>query len=285
MTRTLELRESTLIVEQGIARMTHLRPAQRNPLTDRLREDYRDMLAQVSADADVRVLILTGSGGSFCSGGDIRAMLERHENPGEHGTPASTRQRILALHDWLGRLRNLEIPVIAAVDGPAMGAGFSLALAADFIVASRRAMFSMSFNRIGAVPDMGAAYLLPRLIGLARAKEIMMTARRVEAEEAHALGLVLSLHDHDSLDSAATALAECLASAPQPSMGLTKRLANQSFELDAAASAELEASAQAICMAGDAHREAIGRFVRREAPVFDFDRDQPSSKACGSSRT
>ncbi len=271
MTETIALRESTLTIIEGVARMTHMRPAQRNALTLALREDYREMVQRIASDRSIRVLVLSGSGGSFCSGGDVRAMQTRRAEGGQEDSPDATRRRMLAAHDWLQRLRDLEIPVVAAVDGPAFGAGFSLALCADFIIASRGAVFNMSFNRIGVVPDMGAMFLLPRLIGLARAKEILMTARRVDADEAFALGLVLSLHESDELEDASEILARRLAKAPQPSMGLTKRLTNRAFELDAQAAAELEASAQAVCMASEAHGNAIDRFLRREPFAFDWD--------------
>ncbi len=168
-TEVIEFRESQLAIADGIATFTHQKPAARNALSLDLREDYADMLDRVEADRNLRALIITGSGGSFCAGGDIKSLKERQVSTDPEVNSANAmRLRIRRLHGWLERLRGLEIPVIAAVDGPAYGAGFAIALLADFIVASNRASFCMPFAKLGLVPDSGALYTLPRAVGLQR---------------------------------------------------------------------------------------------------------------------
>lgn len=269
------LRESELRIDGGIAEFTHLRPASRNALSDGLRADYAAMLDRVEGDAGIRALIITGSGGSFCAGGDVKGMHERLANPDpDVNSPAATRRRLQTAQAWLDRLRGLEIPVIAAVDGPAFGAGFSLALMADFVLASTRAAFCMSFLKVGAVPDFGAFHTLPRLVGLARAKELMLTARRLEAREAADWGLVLAVHDAERLLPEAHRMARRFLTAPPEALGLAKSLLHKSFDVDGRAMAELEAGAQALSMAAPYHADAVARFGRREPPRFDFEREE-----------
>jgi len=271
---TITLRESRLTIDgQGIAELTHMRPEQRNPLTQALRDDYVDVVDRLEGDRHVRALILTGSGGSFCAGGDVKTMHTRQADPAAT-SPDAMRKRIQALHNWLPRLRNLDMPVIAAVDGPAWGGGFAMALSADFILATPRASFCMVFLRIGVIPDMGALYLLPRFVGLQRAKELLMTARRVDAGEARDLGIVLSLHEPDALREAACTLARRFVDAPRLAVAHTKRLANRAYETDAATMAELEGLAQGHCGVEPYHAESVERFVRREPARFDWDRKE-----------
>src|SRR5690606_27306806 len=155
--RDFVLSVSSLKIIGGVAEFTHGDPARRNPLGSALRKDYERMLDIVGNDPDVKCLLLAGSGGSFCAGGDIREMRGRIEtgDPSAH-SPDAARRRLAAASRWLSRLRELDAIVIACVDGPAYGAGFSLALHADFILASPRAEFCMSFIRLGLVPDFGA---------------------------------------------------------------------------------------------------------------------------------
>lgn len=259
------LRDSELTLCDGVAEFIHMRPAARNALSDSLRLDYADMLDRIEGDRSVRALIITGSGGSFCAGGDVKGMHERLSNPDPQvNSPAATRRRLMAAQSWLDRLRGLTIPVIAAVDGPAFGAGFSLALQADFIVASTRAEFCMSFLKVGAVPDFGAFHTLPRIVGLARAKELMLTQRRVSATDAMAWGMVLAQHEPEALAAQAKALANSFLDAPPEAFELTKRLLHKAFDVDAQAMAELEAGAQAVCMAAPFHAQAVASFARRK---------------------
>ncbi|MDE2398853.1 MAG: enoyl-CoA hydratase/isomerase family protein, partial [Burkholderiales bacterium] len=151
----IQFRDAQLSLEGGIAQFSHQRPAARNALSANLQADYRDMLDRLQSDRGIRALVITGSGGSFCAGGDLKSIQERQASSDPEVRSADAmRRRIQSIHTWLERLHTLEMPVIAAVDGPAFGAGFSIALAADFILASTRAVFCMSFAKVGLVPDL-----------------------------------------------------------------------------------------------------------------------------------
>jgi len=268
-------RESRLRIDGPVAEFSHQRPATRNSMSMDLRKDYLEMLGAVAEERQVRVLIITGSGGSFCAGGDVKGMNARLQNPDpEFNSPDATRRRLKDSHHWLTPLRELDLPLIAAVDGAAFGAGFGLALQADFVLASTRAVFCMSFARMGAVPDYGALYTLPRIVGLARAKELTMTGRRVAAAEGLALGFVHSTHEADSLLADAHAFARKLARGPREATAMTKDILNRTFETDYATLCSLEASAQGVAMHTPYHAQAASRFSQGLPSLFDWDQDE-----------
>jgi len=255
-------------VEDGVGTITLNRPDARNALNLEMRPALAAAVAQMRDDPQVHTVILTGAGGAFCSGGDIGQMLDT----GQAGLP--WRARIRGLHQWFPELVNLEKPVIAAVDGPAFGAGLSLALAADFVLATRRAKFCAVFGRIGLVPDLGAMQLLPRIVGQQKAKELVFTARTVAAEEAQQLGIVYDIvEDGAALQQAAQALARRFGAASTAAIGMAKTIMNQSFELDARALAEMEAYAQTMCRGSDYHQDAVQRFKDKAPLRFDWDRE------------
>ena len=274
-TELIRMRDALLSIEDGVAQFSHQRPAARNALSLALRTDYQDMLDRVQSDRAIRALVITGSGGSFCAGGDLKALKERQpDTEPEARSPDAMRRRLQSGHVWVERLRSLEIPVIAAVDGPAVGAGFSIALAADFILASTRAVFCMSFAKIGLVPDLGAFHFLPRAVGLPMAKELALTARRVSATEARQLGFVHAIHDPETLPAEAMRFARRFVAGPREAMGAIKSLMNKSFETSYATLAELECHAQAIASTTPYHEDAVAAFLRGEPAAFDWDREQ-----------
>lgn len=189
--------------------LTMNRPDQRNALDFAMREDFAAAVAEVRDDESVRAIVLTGAGGHFCAGGDIKTMGEQQ---GKRDI-FEGRERIRKIHRWFDELVDLEKPVIAAVDGVAFGAGLSLALCADFVLASPRAKFCSVFARLGYIPDTGAMYLLPRAIGLSRAKDMVFTGRVVGVQEAKEMGLVQTICEQDLLQSALD-FAERFHSAP-----------------------------------------------------------------------
>ncbi|MCA0243454.1 MAG: enoyl-CoA hydratase/isomerase family protein [Proteobacteria bacterium] len=262
-------RASRLRISGAVAEFSHQRPQRRNPLGPELRDDYEDLLQRLAAEPGIRVLIISGSGGSFCAGGDLRSMQARID---EGGTPDEMRRRMLRAHRLVQGLRELELPLIAAVDGPAYGAGFGLALLADYVFASTRAVFCASFARIGAIPDFGLLYTLPRRVGMARAKEMVLSARRVEAAEALALGVADALQPPEALLGAAHELARRLCDGPRVAAGMAKRLLDRSFETDFASMCAFEADAQAVAMSSRYHAEAVARFVAGQPPRYDWDR-------------
>jgi enoyl-CoA hydratase/carnithine racemase len=245
----------------GTAVLTMNRARQRNALDQGLREGLATAIEELRDDPGVKCVVLFGAGGHFCAGGDIRAGVETR------GDVFEGRDRMRMSHRWFDELLDLEKPVIAAVDGSAFGAGLSLALAADFVLATPAARFCSAFVRLGYVPDMGAMYLLPRAVGLARAKNLVFTGRVVEAAEALAMGLVHELCEGAVLDHA-LALARCFHSAPTASLGMAKSVMNQAFESDRKTVLALEAMAQAICRESAFHQEAVRRFMEREEPVY-----------------
>ena len=249
----------------GIATLRLDRPDQRNALDLQMRAEIAEAVAMARDDAGVKVLLLAGSGGSFCAGGDLKALTETRR------PVMANRARIRSLHRWFGELLNLEKPVVAAVDGPAFGAGLNLALAADFVLATPRARFCAVFARIGLVPDLGGFFLLPRLVGLQRAKELVMTARILGAEDARAMGLVLEIHPEESIEEAARALCRRLLQAPTGALGMAKVILNQSFNLDQQALVELEAQAQALALETEDHRARVADFLARRPLAYDWE--------------
>jgi 2-(1,2-epoxy-1,2-dihydrophenyl)acetyl-CoA isomerase len=235
------------------------RPAQRNALDDALRDALAEAIAQVRVDAGVRSVVLTGAGGHFCAGGDIKAL---QATMGMEELGFRARERMQQLQRWFDELVDLEKPVIAAVDGVAFGAGLSLALAADFVLASPRARFCAAFARIGLVPDAGAMYLLPRQVGLARAKELAFSAREVDAAEALRIGLAHGVVEGDLLTAALAFAAQFNESATQ-SIGIAKAVMNRAFESDRGTVYQQEAMAQAICRQSSFHARALRAFAGR----------------------
>lgn len=255
--------ESVLYEKVGsTAVITLNRPKRKNALNDAIFQAMPRILRAAREDDAVRSVVLTGAGGDFCSGADIKGDIGDRE-PSFH-----VRDMLLDVHGWFAQLVDLEKPAIAAVDGFAVGAGFSLALGADFVIASDRARFGASFARVGLLPDLSLLYMLPRLVGLARAKEIAFSAREIPATEALELGLVQAVVPAARLRDAALAFAQRFEEAPTAVLGLTKTILNRSFETDRNGLAHLEAAMQGLLAGSRYHAEALRRFVSREAPMY-----------------
>lgn len=250
--------------------LTMNRPAARNALDLELRQAFAELIPQVRDDTGIRAVILTGAGGHFCAGGDIRAM-----GGGQGGTDVfEGRSRILAMQRWFDELVDLEKPVIAAVEGVAYGAGLSLALAADYVIVSERASFCAVFARIGYVPDLGSMYLLPRAVGLARAKELVFSARVVDADEALALGIAQRVVGQGAVLEAALALAARFEHAPAGALGIVKSVMNRAFESDRRSVYLQEAMAQSLCRESAFHKEAARRFLDKQPPLYQWPQDK-----------
>jgi len=262
-----------LTLEDGIAVLTMNRPEQRNPFTPEFSSQIEDHLNSIKANSDVRVLILTGSGGVFSAGGDLKGMKARMEGLAA-GTiePSAFRERVYRLNVWVQAFRNLDIPVIAAVDGPAYGGAFGLAMCADFVLCSERAEFCAAFTRIGAIPDCGLLFTLPRMIGVQRSKEIMATGRTISAGEAKDLGLALEVYPADDLMAEAIRMAKQLQQASSVAFGITKRVLNQAFDLSASAVLEMEATGQAISFTTDYHKDSVQRFIDKRPLKFQWNK-------------
>jgi len=253
-------------VRDTVAIVTLNRPEKRNALDLTMREDLHAAVMEMRNDLSLTAAIITGAGGAFCAGGDLQSMADNKP------TPPQSRRRLQNIYVWLHELISLELPVIAAVDGPAFGAGANLALAADFILASPRARICEVFGRIGLVPDVGGFFLLPRIVGLQKAKELVFTARAIGAEEAKELGIVYEIHEADKLMDAAMALAGRFRHASRDAIGISKNVLNQAYHLDLRALGELEAFGQAVANSTDYHKTAVSRFLDKQPLLFDWDK-------------
>ena len=255
----------TYEVRDEIAILTLNRPEQRNAFNVAMREEINDAVMRMRDDGDLKAALITGAGGAFCAGGDLKALTE------ERGTVQDTRRRLQDIHVWLPELINLELPVVAAVDGPAFGAGFNLALTADFLLATPRAKFCSVFGRIGVVPDVGGFFLLPRIVGLQAAKDIVFTSRVIDANEAKDLRIVHEIHEPDVLFDRALAFAGRFRHGSREAIGMAKNILNNSFHLDQKALGEMESFAQGIALHSDYHKKAVARFLAKEPLAYDWD--------------
>jgi 2-(1,2-epoxy-1,2-dihydrophenyl)acetyl-CoA isomerase len=235
-------------------------PATMNCLSPEIRAGLAEALPALLGDPSLGCLIIIGSGEAFCAGGDLKQMQER--------AAPRVRERLRQAHGWARLLVESEKPVVAAVNGAAVGAGFSLALLCDLVLVSDRAYFRAGFAGIGAAPDFGLAYTLPRVVGMARAKEILLTNRRIEPPEAVSLGLALAQVPDDRIRAEAEALAERIAQGPGTSLGLTKTLLNRAYSSSFDQFLEAEALAQAIAFGSEEFDEGIAAFLAKRAPNF-----------------
>lgn len=251
-------------VSDGVATVTLNRPEVLNAFSTPMQRELAAVVLRLADDDAVRAVVLTGAGRAFCAGGDIGEM-EDAANP----TPLASRNK---LHRMLTRvlmpLVRLEKPVIAAVNGVAVGAGMNLALAADIAVVAEHAKFSQAFVKVGLVPDTGGLYLLTRLVGLNRAKELCFTGRMLGAREALDLGLVNQVVPADQLMPTAKALAQELAQGATAAIGLTKSLLNVATTATLEEMAGLEAYALSVVLSTEDHREGVRAFREKRAPLF-----------------
>jgi len=251
-----------LSIVDHVATLTLNRPEARNALNMELKRALAATFREIAGDREIRAVLLTGSGGAFCAGGDVKELDATR-------TALTSRDRMhWLLHEVFIPLARLEVPTVAAVNGATFGAGMSLALACDIVIASEEAVFSFAFSRMGLVPDCGALWFLPQVLGPGRAKELLFTARRFDAEEALQLGLVQRVVPADELTSAGSELAASLAAGPVDALRMTKRLLEQAATLTLDEVAELESYAQGIAMSSAEHAEALRAFQERRAPDF-----------------
>ncbi len=252
-----------------VATLTLDRPDAKNALTVEMRDDIVAAVRQARADDEVRALLITGTGDAFCAGMDLRASTV--SNAGGRGFDPRTTSEALrkGVQAFIRELWELDKPTVAAVNGTAVGPGAHLALACDFVLVQPTTKFVWSFAKWGLVVDAGGAYLLPRLVGLPRAKAMVMLGEGAVGEEAVELGLAYRCcASVDELDTEAAALAGRLAAGPTRSLGLSKQLLNASFETDLAPSLDREAHAQAVAAVSPEMAEGMAAFKDRRPPDF-----------------
>jgi enoyl-CoA hydratase/carnithine racemase len=255
-----------LDVADGIATLTLARPEKLGALTFDVYADLRDLLAELPHRGDARVLVITGSGRGFCSGGDVVEIIGALQSMGAGDLLEFTRMTGSVVR----ALRECPLPVIAAVNGIAAGAGAVIALASDLRLLARSASFAFLFTRVGlAGADMGSAYLLPRVIGLGRATELLVLGDSVDAERAVQIGLATSVVDDDALPAAALALARRLADGPALAYSTTKVLLTRELDIGLGAALELDAMTQALLMGSHDHAEYHRAWTEGRAPVWE----------------
>ena len=249
-------------VTDGIGTILLNRPHRKNAFTLSMLDQWAEALRSARNDPDVRVVLVTGAGGDFCAGVDLEEFAEI--------TATLARQEVLhnRVHRIAAALLDLDKPVIAALDGVAVGAGMDMALACDIRIASDRVRFSEAYVRVGLIPGDGGAHLLPRIVGHARALELLWTGRFVEAQEALELGLVLSLHDRAALPDAAKDLCQRLASGPPIAIRAIKRLVRAGERTDFLTSLSMVAAEQAVVQSTADSAEARRAFHEKRPPRF-----------------
>jgi 2-(1,2-epoxy-1,2-dihydrophenyl)acetyl-CoA isomerase len=244
----------------GIRQITLNRPEKLNAFLEPMREQLAESLESLAADDDVRVCVITGAGRGFCAGGDVKIMRGLIET-GSH----TEVHRFLDFGARVVRaIRRAPVPVIAAVNGPAAGAGMNLALACDYRIASDRAAFGETFVNIGLHSDWGGSYFLPRLVGTSRALELLWTGRMIEAEEALQLGIVDRIVPDTSLMAFVTEFATGLARKPRQVLALLKNSVYQSVQQDIDHNLKLEYEAQAACLRAASSSELMQAFLARK---------------------
>ena len=260
-------------VEAGVAWITLNRPEVRNAITPDQRDRVITLLEDASADLNVRAVVLTATGEGFCTGADLRAGRGKPAPPKPEGAPDrivgdAARMIRRGAQRLVSAILDCEKPVVAAVNGTAAGIGAHLAFACDLVVAAEGVRFIEVFVRRGISPDGGGAYLLPRLVGLQKAKELIFFGDDLPAEEAQRLGLVNRVVPRDELESAAGELAGRLASGPTKAIGMAKWLLNRSLDSDRRTAFDEEAWAQDLIVGTADSREGMASFAERRSPDF-----------------
>ncbi len=253
-------------ISDGVATVTLARPEKLGALTFDIYADLRDLLTELPHRGDARVVVVTGTGRGFCSGGDVVEIIGALRSMGASDLLEFTRMTGSVVR----ALRECPLPVIAAVNGIAAGAGAVIALAADLRLLARSASFAFLFTKVGlAGADMGCAYLLPRLIGLGRATELLVLGDTVDAERAREIGLATSVVDDDALPAAALALARRLADGPALAYSTTKVLLTRELDMGLAGALELDAMTQALLMGSRDHAEYHRAWTEGRAPRWE----------------
>ncbi|MCM3869388.1 MAG: enoyl-CoA hydratase family protein [Pyrinomonadaceae bacterium] len=252
--------------DTGVATITLNRPERLNALTFEVYRELTDTFADLRDEKDVRVVVVTGSGRAFCSGGDVHDIIGELFARNMEGLLEFTRMTCDLIHN----IRTLPKPVIASLNGTTAGAGACIALASDIRIASDEAKIAFLFVKVGlSGADMGAAHLLPRVVGLAKATELLLTGDFISASEAERIGLYNQVVADGELESVTREFAERLARGPAFALAKTKEMLNREIDMSLGAALECEAQAQAICMQHADYKEAYEAFVAKRPPKFE----------------
>lgn len=261
---------TTIRVESAdaVTTITLDRPAKLNSFNETMHAELRDALTAIENDTGVRAVLLTGAGRGFCAGQDLADVLPDKDTRGngDGGELGDILER--NYNPLVRRLRALDRPIVAAVNGVAAGAGANIALACDIVIAARSAKFIQAFCKIGLVPDSAGTYTLPRLVGPARAAGLAMLGEAIDAETAAQWGLIWKSVDDDTLMTEADGLARHLATQPTRALGLIKRALNESENNDLDAQLDLEYELQRMAASTDDYAEGVAAFLAKRPPVF-----------------
>lgn len=252
-------------VQDRIATLTLNRPERLNALGDTLREDLYDAVMRSAADPNVGALVITGAGRGFCSGGDVKSMSERNQS----GQVSDLEEKLAPKRDRVVlAMRDCPKPVIAAVNGAAAGAGMNLALACDMRIASSAAKFSQAFVKRGLHPDWGGSWFLPRVVGTAKACELIFTGDTIDAAEALRLGIVSAVVPPEELMAEAYKLARKITTGAPIAIQLAKRAIYHNQDVDLRAGLEFETFAQNVCKETEDSKEGVAAFMEKRAAAF-----------------
>lgn len=252
-------------IQNGIATITLNRPERLNALTFEVYRELTDTFAALKNESEVKAVVITGAGRAFCSGGDVHDIIGELFSRDMEGLLEFTRMTC----ELIANIRALPQPVIASLNGTTAGAGACIALAADLRIASEEARIAFLFVKVGlSGADMGAAFLLPRVVGLSKATELLYTGDFVSANEAERIGLYNRVVPAGELGAMTAEFAERLAKGPSFALAKTKEMLNRELDMNFAAALECEAQAQAICMQHPDYREAYEAFVEKRPPKF-----------------
>lgn len=251
-----------LQIENNVAKITFNRPETFNSFNREMALLLQKTLDECSANPEVRAIILTGSGKAFCAGQDLKEVTSPELNPGF--------RKILEEHynPIVERIRTIEKPIIAAVNGVAAGAGANIALACDIVVASETASFIQAFSKIGLIPDSAGTFFLPRLIGFQKASALMMLGDKVSAKDAEQLGMLYKVFSVEIFHEEVNALGIQLAQMPTKALGLTKRLLNQSLTHNLKEQLAMESDLQIEAAESEDYAEGVNAFIEKRKPVF-----------------
>lgn len=260
--------ESPVLIEraEGLVTLTLNRPEAYNAVDEPMMQALLEALIDCDEDASVRAVLLTGAGKAFCAGGNLKTM--QAEDAAGRPVGAFLKRLTVPVHGCIATMARMEKPVIGAINGPAGGAGFSLALACDLVLAAESAVFTMAYTRAGLAPDGGSSFFLPRVVGPKRAYDLMVNNAVLTAEEAKDLGIVNAVYRDASFMAEARAYAERLAAGPSRAFGAAKRLVALSPESSLETQMEHERRAIAQCAGTEDFREGVAAFIEKRPPVF-----------------
>ena len=259
-------------IDGNVAVLSFNRPEARNALSEQIYEGFDNVLPRIAEDPAIRVLMITGENGAFCSGGDVKGMNRTNQSAAGNARAASVESHVTGLRRRQNKvslaLRNLPKPVVAALPGPAAGAGLSIAFAADLRIAAESAFIFTAFSNIGASGDFGTSWFLPRIVGEAKAKELMFLSPRLTSSEAKDLNIVNAVLPDEGFPAAAVEWCRALAERAPIALRYMKENVNRSLEVGLQQALDAEAVAMVRTMSSADHREAALAFVEKRAPRF-----------------